>query len=532
MRVLTAQQLPGSEIFQRRWQDWQPLLQTLEDYQRQALLQGEEKAVQRHRAKGRLTARERVELLLDPDGWFLELMPLAGLMQPQSSPGASMVAGIGLIHGIPCAINASVPTIRGGAMNAVTVQKGLRLDRIAEENRLPMIYLIESAGADLTHQAEIFNPGGEVFRNIARRSRQGIPSIAVVFGTCTAGGAYIPGMSDYVIMVRDQARAFLAGPLLVRMATGENVDEESLGGARLHAQESGLADAVAGSEHEALFLAREGVETLYQRPRIPEPPLPADPPLYPSEDLLGIIPPDPRQPMDMREVLARILDGSRFAEFKPDYGSTLITGFASIYGFPVGILANQGVLFSQSAEKGVHFIQLCNQRAIPLLFLQNITGFMVGQEYERGGIIKHGAKLINAIANSAVPALTLLTGASYGAGNYGMCGRSYHPRLLFSWPNARIAVMGPEQLAGVMTAVQQGAAQKSGRETDPALLEAQAERLRKQVLAESSAWYATSRLWDDGVIDPRQTRHVLGMALMTVHQAPVQGTEGYGVFRM
>ncbi|PIQ27882.1 acetyl-CoA carboxylase carboxyltransferase subunit [bacterium (Candidatus Blackallbacteria) CG17_big_fil_post_rev_8_21_14_2_50_48_46] len=532
MRTLSSHPRKNSEAYQNNQEAWQEILFTFQDYQNQALWQGDEKYLNRHRQQGKLTARERVEGLLDPDSYFLELMPLAGLNQAQSTVGASMVAGIGRVSGRDCAINASVPTIRGGAMNAVTVQKGLRLDQIAEENKLPLLYLIESAGADLTHQAEIFNAGGAAFRNIARRSRQGIPSISIVFGSCTAGGAYIPGMSDLVIMVRNQAKAFLAGPPLVRMATGEKVDEESLGGAEMHARQSGLADAIANSEQEALLLAREAVETLFFQNTAFSPPQPAAPPLFPIEELLGLIPPDPRKPYDIRELLARILDGSAFAEFKPEYGETLVTGFGTIYGYPVGILANNGVLFSQSAEKGVHFIQLCNQRKIPLLFFQNITGFMVGREYEAGGIIKNGAKLINAISNSQVPAITFLVGASYGAGNYGMCGRSYQPRFLFAWPHARIAVMGPEQLAGVMTSVQREAALKAGKNLDEKKLAQMGERLHQQVLEESSIWYATSRIWDDGVVHPCDTRHVLGITLSTVYQAGIEGSEAYGVFRM
>lgn len=532
MRVLESRVNPVNERYQSNLSAMHALVGELQSHLAQSLYQGEEKYLTRHKAQGKFTARERVEALLDPDSHFLELMPLAGLGQEQISTGASMVAGIGRISGVECAINASVPTIRGGAMNTMTLQKGLRLDSIAEENHLPLVYLIESAGADLTRQAEIFNPGGAAFRNIARRSRQGIPSLSVVFGSCTAGGAYIPGMSDYVIMVQNQARAFLAGPPLVRMATGEVVDEESLGGAAMHGRISGLADAVAQDEEEALLLAREAIETLFYHKPQARPLLPADPPLYAAEEILGIASADPRVPFDIREIIARIVDGSRFAEFKPDYGSTLVTGFASIYGYPVGIIANNGVLFSQSAQKGVQFIQLCNQRNVPLLFLQNITGFMVGREYEEGGIIKNGAKLINAISNSTVPALTVIVGASYGAGNYGMCGRAYQPRFLFSWPNSRIAVMGPDQLAGVLEMVQREAAHKAGKTVDEERLAKMRGHLHSQVSMESSPWYASSRIWDDGVIDPRDTRHVLGISLSAVYNAPVQGTEGYGVFRM
>lgn len=509
----------------------QALIQELEQHLEASRFQGPDKYLQRHQAAGKLLARERVERLLDVDSPFLELMPLAGLGEQDISPGASMVAGIGQVNGVEVLINASVPTIKGGAMNEFTVRKGQRLDVIAAENRLPMVYLIESAGADLTQQAKIFNTGGAAFREIARRSKAGIPSLSVVFGSCTAGGAYIPGMSDYVIMVEQQAKAYLAGPPLVRMATNEIADEEELGGALMHSRQSGLSDYLAPNEMDALRQARELIGRL-KMPKQGPPPQDSIPPLYDPEEILGIASADVRKPFDIREIIARIVDGSQFTEFKPLYGETLVTGFAHIHGYPVGIIANNGVLFSESANKGTQFIQLCNKRHIPLIFLQNITGFMVGTEYEQAGIIKNGAKLINAISSSEVPAITVIVGASYGAGNYGMAGRSFQPRFLFSWPNARLAVMGPDQLVGVMDMVQRQAAHKAGREIDEAAAAALKAKIRGAVDQQSSAWYCSAQVWDDGVIDPRDTRHVLGICLSTVHIPEVLGTERYGVFRI
>ncbi|HEY9840142.1 MAG TPA: carboxyl transferase domain-containing protein [Candidatus Obscuribacterales bacterium] len=531
MQTIKSQIQTRMPAFDANRQKMQALVGQLNEYLAQSRFQGEDKYLQRHKQGGKLLARERVELMLDQDSPFLELMPLAGLGQPGISPGASMITGIGLVSGVETLINASVPTIKGGAMNEYTVLKGQRLDTIAMENRLPMIYLIESAGADLNNQGKIFNTGGAAFREIARRSKAGIPSLSVVFGSCTAGGAYIPGMSDYVVMVEKQAQAYLAGPPLVRMATGEVADDESLGGAEMHSRMSGLSDYLARDERDAIRQAREIMARLNQSNAVPAPQA-VDPPLYDSEELLGIVSADVRVPYDAREVIARLVDGSRFTEFKPLYGSTLVTGYAHIHGQPVGILANNGVLFSESANKGAHFIQLCNKQAIPLLFLQNITGFMVGTKYEQEGIIKNGAKLINAISSSEVPAITILMGASYGAGNYGMAGRSYQPRFLFAWPNARLAVMGPDQLVGVMEMVQRQAAAKSGVAIDEERAAAVKAKIKAQVETESGAWYCSSQVWDDGVIDPRDTRHVLGICLSVVAKAGISGSEAFGVFRM
>jgi acyl-CoA carboxylase subunit beta len=486
----------------------------------QVLAGGGERYVARHRERGKLLARERVELLVDEDSPLLELSPLAGY-GTTDPVGGGLVVGIGVVSGVECMITANDPTVRGGSSSPTTVAKGLRSQEIALRNRLPYISLTESGGADLPKQADIFVPGGATFKNLTRLSAAGIPTVCVVFGSSTAGGAYQPGMSDYTVLVKDRARVYLGGPPLVKMAIDEDADEEELGGADMHARLSGLADYLAADEHDGLRIARGIVAHLNWRKHGPGPTaLPADEPVHDPEDLLGVVPVDIRVPFDVREVLARIVDGSRFEEFKPLYGSQLVCGWASIHGFPVGVLANNGILFSEESEKGSQMIQLANQTDVPLLFVQNITGFMVGTRYEQRGIIKDGAKLINAVSNSAVPHLTLMVGASYGAGNYGMSGRAYDPRFVFTWPSHRIAVMGPKQLAGVMSMVGSGAPPEA-----VAALEAQVE-------SESTALFATGRLWDDGIIDPRQTRSVLGIALSAVHSAPVRGTAGYGVFRM
>jgi acetyl-CoA carboxylase carboxyltransferase component len=508
----------------------------LEDYRArmaQALDQGKAKYLERTKAEGKMLARERIELLLDPDSPFMELMPLAGCTRSDINVGGTLVGGIGLVSGKLCLITSNVATVKGGAVDYTTLQKGFRFNEIALENRLPVINLVESAGANLTEQAQIFNFGGAGFREITRRSKLGLTTVSVVFGNSTAGGAYVPGMSDYAIFVKNRAKVFLAGPPLVKMATNEVTDEESLGGADMHARVSGVSDYLALDERDAIRLAREIVDTLPESSTKTFADLEeARPPLYDPEELLGILPEDLRVPYDARELIARIVDGSEFAEFKEHYGNTLVTGFARIHGYPVGILANNGVLFSESANKGAQFIQLCNKQNRPLIFLQNITGFMVGRKYEEGGIIKNGAKLINAVSNSGVPAITVMVGASYGAGNYAMCGRAYQPRFLFSYPHSYIAVMGAEQLAGVMEIIGRNAAEKSGMPYD----EEQGEQLKQmfveQVKKESNAYFATSNLWDDGVIDPRETRNYLGFALSACYNDEVKGTEGYGVFRM
>ncbi|GAC1531376.1 MAG: carboxyl transferase domain-containing protein [Acidimicrobiales bacterium] len=495
------------------------LLAELDTVNAQARNGGGDRYVERHRARGKMLVRERIELLVDPDSPFLELSPLAG-SGTDDPLGGGMVVGIGVVSGVECLITANDPTVRGGSSSPTTVAKGLRAQEIARHNRLPTISLTESGGADLPKQADIFVPGGATFRNLTQLSAAGIPTICVVFGSSTAGGAYQPGMSDYVVLVKDRARVYLGGPPLVKMAIDEDADEEELGGADMHARVSGLADYLAADEVDGIRIARDIVAHLNWHKKGPGPSLPPDPPIHDPDDLLGCVPEDVRVPFEVREVLARILDGSRLEEFKTLYGSQLVCGWGSIHGFPVGVLANNGILFSEEAEKGAQFIQLANQSEVPLVFVQNITGFMVGTRYEQGGIIKDGAKLINAVSNSAVPHLTLMVGASFGAGNYGMSGRAYDPRFVFTWPNHRIAVMGSKQLAGVMSMVGSGAPPEV-----IAALEAQVER-------ESTALFATGHLWDDGIIDPRDSRTVLAMALSAAHSAPVAGAPGYGVFRM
>ena len=497
----------------------------------EATLGGGDKYVSRHRAAGKLLPRERIELLLDRDSYFLEMGALAGKDVPGHVPGAGLVGGIGKVSGVECVITASESTVKGGAISEMTAWKSGRLSELAEHNRMPSISMIESAGADLPNQSKIFVPGGRGFRDLTRRSQNRIPSICLVFGSSTAGGAYIPGMSDYVVMVEKQAQVYLAGPPLVKMATGEDNDHEELGGAEMHSRVSGVSDFLARDERDAIRLGREIVAHLDWRKGATPTPRPIDPPRYDAEELLGLVSPDVKVPFDQREVIARIVDGSRFSEFKPLYGTTLVCGWAHLQGFPIGILANNGILFSESAQKGAQFIELCNQSDIPLVFLQNITGFMVGRKYEQEGIIKHGAKLINAVSNSTVPAITIMTGASYGAGNYAMCGRAYAPRFLFTWPNHRIAVMGGKQLAGVLDIIQRDAAAKRGESVDEQKLGMMKAMTESMIDKESDPYFATARLWDDGIIDPRDTRTVLAIALSAAYTTPVRGTTSWGVFR-
>jgi acetyl-CoA carboxylase carboxyltransferase component len=488
--------------------------------------------VDRHHKRSKLLVRERIELLLDPGSPFLELSPLAA-WGTDYTVGASVVCGIGVVNGVECMINGSDPTVRGGASNPWTLKKTLRANEIAMQNRLPVIGLTESGGADLPTQKEIFIPGGQIFRDLTRLSAAGIPTISLVFGNSTAGGAYIPGMSDYVVMIKERSKVFLAGPPLVKMATGEESDDESLGGADMHARRSGLADYLADDELDALRIGRQIVGRLNWRKQGPAPKPEFAEPRYDPEELLGLVPTDLKTPFDPREVLARIVDGSEFDEFKPLYGSSLVTGWASLHGYPIGVLANaRGVLFSEEAQKAAQFIQLANRAQTPLLFLQNTTGYMVGAEYEQRGIIKHGALMINAVSNSTVPHLTVTMGASYGAGNYGMCGRAYGPRFLFTWPNAKSAVMGPAQLAGVLSIVARQAAEARGQAYDEAADQQMREYVEAQIERESLAPLLSGMLYDDGIIDPRDTRTVLGIALSAVHSAPVRGADHYGVFRL
>ncbi|WP_280244792.1 acyl-CoA carboxylase subunit beta [Nocardia abscessus] len=486
----------------------------------------------RHRKRGKLTARERIELLVDEDSPFLELCPLAG-WGSEFHVGGSTIAGIGIVEGVECMIVAPDPTVRGGTSNPWTLRKTLRINDIVRENRLPVISLVESGGADLPTQKEVFVPGGRMFRDLTQASAAGIPTIALVFGNSTAGGAYIPGMSDHVVMIKERSKVFLGGPPLVKMATGEESDDESLGGADMHARVSGLADYYALDEQDAIRIGRSIIRRLNWRKQGPAPRAEVIDPLYDPEDLLGIVPSDLKIPFDPREVIARIVDGSDFDEFKPLYGSSLVTGWAELHGYPVGILANaRGVLFSEESQKATQFIQLANKTNTPLLFLHNTTGYMVGKEYEQKGIIKHGAMMINAVSNSKVPHISVLMGASYGAGHYGMCGRAYDPRFVFAWPSAKSAVMGGAQLAGVISIVGRAAAEAKGLPFDEEADAGMRAMVEAQIEAESLAMFMSGRLYDDGVIDPRDTRTVLGMSLSAIHNAPIKGADSFGVFRM
>jgi acetyl-CoA carboxylase carboxyltransferase component len=497
---------------------------------------GGEKAQARHREQGKLFVRDRIDRLLDPGSPFLELSPLAATgMYQDEAPAAGIVTGIGRIEGRECLIVANDATVKGGTYYPITVKKHLRAQAVAEENRLPCVYLVDSGGAFLPLQAEVFpdrDHFGRIFYNQARMSALGIPQIAAVMGSCTAGGAYVPAMSDETIIVKGTGTIFLGGPPLVKAATGEEVSAEELGGADVHARRSGTADHLAQDDEHALELVRGIVASLNSRKQIALETAAPEDPLYDPAELYGILPRTFRETYDAREAIARIVDGSRFREWKALYATTLVTGFARIEGLPVGIVANNGVLFGESALKGAHFIELCAARRIPLLFLQNITGFMVGKEYEQGGIAKDGAKLVHAVANAAVPKITVIVGGSFGAGNYGMCGRAYGPRFLFMWPNARISVMGGEQAANVLLTVQQD---QRARRKEPSLSAEEAEAFKRPILEtyerEGSPYYSTARLWDDGVIDPPETRRVLGLALSACLNAPVAETR-FGVFRM
>ncbi|GIH24098.1 acetyl-CoA carboxylase carboxyltransferase subunit [Acrocarpospora phusangensis] len=531
MSVITSRLDTSGADYEARRAAMLAKLAELTAEQDKAVAGGGQKYVDRHRARGKLLARERVELLVDPDSPFLELSPLAA-WGSDFPVGASVVTGIGVIEGVECVITANDPTVRGGASNPWTLRKTLRAADIALENRLPLVNLVESGGADLPTQKEIFIPGGRVFRDLTRLSAAGIPTIALVFGNSTAGGAYVPGMSDHVVMVKERAKVFLGGPPLVKMATGEESDDESLGGAEMHARDSGLADYLAADEHDALRIGRQIVRRLGWR-KLGRAPEPAEDPRFDEDELLGIVPEDLRVPFDPREVIARIVDASDFDEFKPLYGPSLVTGWARLHGYPVGILANaQGVLFGPEAQKAAQFIQLANQSRTPLLFLQNTTGYMVGKDYERSGIIKHGSMMINAVANSTVPHITIVLGASYGAGNYGMCGRAYDPRFLFAWPSAKSAVMGPAQLAGVLSIVGRAAAEARGQAYDEEADTAMRAMVEAQVEEESLAFFLSGRLYDDGVIDPRDTRTVVGLCLSAINNAAEPAPAGFGVFRM
>ena len=491
---------------------------------------GGQRYVDRHRKRGKMLPRERIEHLVDPDTPFLELSALSG-WGSEFPVGTGTTVGIGIVEGVECAISATDMTYRGGSMNPRSVDKGSRFQEIVRENRLPWISLTESAGADLPHQADIFIRGGEGFRNQTQVSKLGIPTITGVFGPNTAGGAYTPGMSDYTVFVKERGTAYLGGPPLVKMAIDEVVDEETLGGAEMHSRTSGLSDYLAADEMDALRMIRDIVRHLRWSKLGPGASEPADPPVHDVNELIGCASADVRIPFDIREIYARLLDGSRFEEFKPLYGDKLVCGWGSIHGFPVGLVGNNGILFSEEAKKGAQFIQMCNKTDTPLVFLHNITGFMVGSKAEQGGIIRNGAKLINAVSNSEVPHLCLMVGASYGAGNYGMAGKAYNPRFIFSWPNHKIAVMGPKQLAGVMDIVARNAAAGRGIEVDEDVLNTAKQALEDQIESESTALYSTGRVWDDGIIHPNDSRDVLAMALSATHSNVVQGTREYGIWR-
>lgn len=532
MAVLASRLDPRSEAFTANRESMAAHLASLDGWLEEARGGGGEKYVSRHLERGKLLPRQRIELLLDRDAPFLELSPVAAAGTGYTA-GASLVSGVGVIEGIECMILASDPTVRGGSVNPYTLAKMLRAYEISRANRLPLFFLVESGGIDLERQVDLFIPGGAMFRNLTRLSAEGIPTVSLVFGNSTAGGAYLPGMSDYVVMVKDRAKVFLGGPPLVKMATGEESTDEELGGAEMHSRTSGLADYMALDEPDALRIGRSIAARLNWRKLGPGPARAPAEPRFDPDELMGVAPADLKASFPIREVIARIVDHSDLDEFKPLFGSNLVTGWAAIHGYECGILANdRGVLFSQEAQKAAQFIQLANQANLPLVFIQNVTGYMVGREYEQGGIIKHGALMVNAVSNSTVPHITLQVGGSYGAGNYGMAGRAFQPRFLFLWPNARTAVMGAEQLAGTMSLVARRAAESRGVDFDEEADEARRAALEDRIGSESDAVYTSARVLDDGIIDPRDTRTVLGFALSAVHSNEVKGAGGFGVFRM
>jgi 3-methylcrotonyl-CoA carboxylase beta subunit len=537
LRVTTIQsQLnPNSDVFQRNAEAMQQYVQDLKHKLAEIYQGGNETARARHREHGKLLPRDRIQLLLDSGSDFLELSALAGYeLYEDEIPAAGIITGVGRIHDIECMLIVNDATVKGGTYYPITVKKHLRAQKIAQENRLPCVYLVDSGGAFLPKQDEVFpdiDHFGRIFFNQANMSALGIPQIAAVLGSCTAGGAYVPAMADESIMVRNQATIFLAGPPLVKAATGEVVTAEALGGADVHCRISGVADHYANNDEHALKIVRRIVANLNYQKKNPSVLREPQEPVLDPQELYGIIPADPRYPFDVREVIARIVDASLFDEFKAQYGKTLVCGFAHLFGMPIGIIANNGILFSESALKGAHFIELCCQRKIPLIFLQNITGFMVGSKYESEGIAKHGAKLVTAVACAKVPKLTVIIGGSYGAGNYAMCGRAYDPRFLWMWPNAKIAVMGGEQAANVLAQVTREKKERLGKkwtQEEEDLLKAP---ILAQYLKQSHAYYSSARLWDDGVIDPIDTRKILGLSLSAALNAPILPTE-FGLFRM
>ncbi|ASJ63033.1 carboxyl transferase domain-containing protein [Sinorhizobium meliloti] len=535
MTVLRSHISPSSEEFKANRAAMTEAIATIEDAVRLAAAGGGETARERHVSRGKLLPRDRLATLIDPGTPFLEVGATAAYgMYNDDAPGAGLITGIGRISARECMIVCNDPTVKGGTYYPLTVKKHLRAQEIAAENRLPCVYLVDSGGANLPNQDEVFpdrDHFGRIFYNQANMSAAGIPQIAVVMGSCTAGGAYVPAMSDEAIIVEKQGTIFLAGPPLVRAATGEVVSAEDLGGADVHTRLSGVADHLARDDAHALALARRAVSALNREKPWTVERIEPEPPLYDPEEIAGIVPADLKTPYEIREVIARLVDGSRFDEFKARFGTTLVCGFAHVHGIPVGIVANNGVLFSESAVKGAHFVELCAQRRIPLVFLQNITGFMVGRKYETEGIAKHGAKLVTAVATVKVPKITMLVGGSFGAGNYGMCGRAFSPRFLWTWPNSRISVMGGEQAAGVLSSVRGEALKRSGKRWS----EEEEARFRQPVLdlfeRQSHPLYASARLWDDGVIDPRKSRDVLALSLSAALNAPIEETR-FGLFRM
>ncbi|MDK1473703.1 carboxyl transferase domain-containing protein [Streptomyces sp. 549] len=532
---LTGTADPASDTWRTNEAAHRELAAQLREKLARARLGGGQRARERHTSRGKLLPRDRVDALLDPGSPFLELAPLAadGLYGDQA-PAAGVIAGIGRVSGREVVVVANDATVKGGTYYPMTVKKHLRAQEVALENRLPCLYLVDSGGAFLPMQDEVFpdrDHFGRIFYNQARMSGAGIPQIAAVLGSCTAGGAYVPAMSDEAVIVRGQGTIFLGGPPLVKAATGEVVTAEELGGGEVHSRTSGVTDHLAEDDAHALRIVRDIVATLPRRGPLPWTVRPVEEPAVDPAGLYGAVPVDSRTPYDVREVIARLTDGSRFHEFKAEFGTTLVTGFAHVHGHPVGIVANNGILFSESAQKGAHFVELCDQRGIPLLFLQNISGFMVGRDYEAGGIAKHGAKMVTAVACTRVPKLTVVVGGSYGAGNYSMCGRAYSPRFLWMWPNAKISVMGGEQAASVLATVKRDQIEGRGEQWTTQQEEEFKAPVREQYETQGSAYYATARLWDDGVIDPLQTRTVLGLALTACANAPL-GEPGFGVFRM
>jgi 3-methylcrotonyl-CoA carboxylase beta subunit len=535
MSVLISQLDPRSQDFIDNATYHRALVEELDQRLARVAGGGGQKARDKHTERGKLLARDRITALLDPGSPFLEIAPLAAEgMYDNAAPGAGIVAGIGRVQGLEVVVVANDATVKGGTYFPMTVKKHLRAQEIARENRLPCIYLVDSGGAFLPLQDEVFPDRehfGRIFYNQARLSAENIPQIAVVMGSCTAGGAYVPAMCDESIIVKEQGTIFLGGPPLVKAATGEVVDAEALGGADVHTSVSGVADHFAEDDRDALQIARNLVGNLNRSKPVTLAVRDALPPKYPVEELYGIVPKDTRRPFDIREVIARLVDGSQFDEFKARYGKTLITGFAHLHGYPVGIIANNGILFAESALKGAHFIELCNQRGIPLVFLQNITGFMVGRKYENAGIAKDGAKMVTAVACSSVPKFTVVIGGSFGAGNYAMCGRAYGARFLWMWPNARISVMGGEQAASVLATVKRDGIEAAGKAWTVDEEDAFKAPIRDQYESQGSPWYASARLWDDGIIDPADTRRVLGLAISASLNAPIEPAK-FGVFRM